>query len=146
MGRRRWTGRHPDPADFFFGKHRYDADLLDLYGKSPFNCLMPYGSPDRQQMDLAQQHGLKVIYSVKDWYAGLDSCPKSIQLEADEEPQVRARVREFRDHPALLAWYLNDELPQQYLPRLEAHYRWVAEEDVDHPTTSPWSGGRIARW
>jgi uncharacterized protein YfaS (alpha-2-macroglobulin family) len=23
----------PDPADFFFGKHRYEADLLDLYGK-----------------------------------------------------------------------------------------------------------------
>ena len=107
---------------------------IKIYADSAFNCLMPYGSPDRQQMDLAQQHGLKVIYSVKDWYAGLDSCPKSIQLEADEEPQVRARVREFRDHPALLAWYLNDELPQQYLPRLEAHYRWVAEEDVDHPT------------
>lgn len=23
----------PDPADFFFGKHRFGADLLDLYGK-----------------------------------------------------------------------------------------------------------------
>ena len=23
----------PNPQDFFFGKHRYDADLLDLYGK-----------------------------------------------------------------------------------------------------------------
>ncbi|RTL37441.1 MAG: alpha-2-macroglobulin family protein [Burkholderiales bacterium] len=23
----------PDPQDFFFGKHRYDADLLDLYGR-----------------------------------------------------------------------------------------------------------------
>ena len=23
----------PDPADYFFGKHRYGADLLDLYGK-----------------------------------------------------------------------------------------------------------------
>ena len=23
----------PDPQDFFFGKHRYDADVLDLYGK-----------------------------------------------------------------------------------------------------------------
>jgi hypothetical protein len=23
----------PDPADYFFGKHRYDADVLDLYGK-----------------------------------------------------------------------------------------------------------------
>ena len=23
----------PNPSDFFFGKHRYDADLLDIYGK-----------------------------------------------------------------------------------------------------------------
>ncbi|CAN5423537.1 alpha-2-macroglobulin [soil metagenome] len=23
----------PDPFDFFFGKHRYDADILDMYGK-----------------------------------------------------------------------------------------------------------------
>ena len=23
----------PDPADFFFGKHRYGADMLDIYGK-----------------------------------------------------------------------------------------------------------------
>ncbi len=34
------------------------------------NCLMPYGLPTKEQMDLAQKHGLKVIYSVKDWYAG----------------------------------------------------------------------------
>jgi hypothetical protein len=47
---------------------------------------------------------------------------------------VRARVREFRDHPALLAWYLNDELPQEFMPQLEAHQRWVAEEDPHHPT------------
>jgi hypothetical protein len=110
-----------------------EADI-QVYADSKFNCLMPYGSPTRAQMDLAQQHGLKVIYSVKDWYAGMNSCPKFIRDEADEEPQIRARVREFRDHPALLAWYLNDELPQQYLPRLEAHQRWVAEEDFDHPT------------
>ena len=42
-------------------------------------------------------------------------------------------MRRFRDHPALLAWYLNDELPQTFLPRLEAHQR-VAEEDPNHPT------------
>ena len=95
---------------------------------------MPYGSPTKEQMDLAQKHGLKVIYSVKDWYAGTEGCPGFIRSEADEEPQVRTRVRQFRDHPALLAWYLNDELSQQFLPRLEAHQRWVAEEDRDHPT------------
>jgi hypothetical protein len=70
---------------------------------------MPYGSPDRQQMDLAHKPGLKVIYSIKDWYAGSQWCPPSIRTIGDEEPQVRARVREFRNHPALLAWYLNDE-------------------------------------
>jgi hypothetical protein len=82
---------------------------------------MPYGSPNRQQMDLAHKHGLKVIYSIKDWYAGSEGCPPSIRTVADEEPQVRSRVREFCNHPALLAWYLNDELSQEFLAQLEAH-------------------------
>jgi len=107
---------------------------LDTFADSPFNCLMPYGSPTREQMDLAHGRGLKVIYSVKDMYAGSRWCPKSIEDAADEERLVRAKLRAFRDHPALLAWYLNDELPQTYMPRLEAHQRWVEEDDPHHPT------------
>jgi hypothetical protein len=107
---------------------------LRLYGNSKFNCLMPYGSPNREQMELAQKYGLKVIYSVKDWYAGSRWSPSSIKTADDEESMVRNRVREFRDHPALLAWYLNDELPQTFLPQLKAHQRWVCEEDPNHPT------------
>ena len=52
-----------------------------------------------------------------------------LKTEADEEALIRSRVKQFRDHPALLAWYLNDELPQTYMPRLEAHQRWVAQDD-----------------
>lgn len=107
---------------------------IKLYADSKFNCLMPYGSPTKAQMDLAQRHGLKVIYSVKDFYAGSTHSPKFIQSEADEETKVRESVRQFRDHPALLAWYLNDELPQQFMPRLEAHQRWVEADDPNHPT------------
>lgn len=110
-----------------------EADLAE-YARSKFNCLMPYDSPTRQQMDLAHKYGLKVIYSIKDFYYGSRWCPKSIRSVADEEPMVRQRVREFRDHPALLAWYLNDELPQSFMPQLEAHQRWVVEEDPNHPT------------
>ena len=120
------------PIGMYWGS--INEEDIKIYADSAFNCLMPYSSPDRQQMDLAQRYGLKVIYSVKDWYASLESCPAFIRAETDEEPQIRARVREFRAHPALLAWYLNDELPQQYLPRLEAHWRWVVEQDHDHPT------------
>jgi hypothetical protein len=109
-------------------------DDLRLFRESKFNCIMPYGTPNRAQMDLAEKYGLRVIYSIKDWYAGSHYCPRSIRTQADEEPLVRRRVREMRGHPALLAWYLNDELSQTFLPQLEAHQRWVAEEDPGHPT------------
>ena len=120
------------PLGMYFSS--IDPKDIEEYAKSKFNCLMPYSPPTRQQMDLAHKHGLKVIYSVKDWYAGTEGCPPTIRTAADEEPMIRARVREFRDHPALLAWYLNDELSQQFLPQLEAHQRWVTEEDRNHPT------------
>ena len=112
-----------------------EADLR-IYSASKFNCLMPYEPPTLKQMDLSHRHGLKVIYSVKDFYFGSRYCPGAIHSEADEEPLLRARVRQFRDHPALLAWYLNDELSLKYLPCLEAHQRWVADEDPGHPTWS----------
>ncbi len=107
---------------------------LQKYSRSKFNCLMPYGSPNSRQMDMAQKHGLKVIYSVKDWYFGSKGCPGRIKSIADEEPAIRKRVREMRDHPALLAWYLNDELSESFMPQLEAHQRIVSEEDPGHPT------------
>ncbi len=109
-------------------------DDLKTYADSKFNCLMPYGSPNEEQMDLAHRYGMKVIYSVKDFYAGSRHAPGFIKTEADEKPNVLDRVERFRDHPALLAWYLNDELPQSFLPRLEAHQRWIAEADPNHPT------------
>ena len=40
-----------------------NADHLNIYGQSAFNCLMPYDSPNRKQMDLCHERGLKVIYS-----------------------------------------------------------------------------------
>ncbi|MEA1950578.1 MAG: hypothetical protein U9N87_04295, partial [Planctomycetota bacterium] len=114
--------------------HAINEKEIKQYSHSKFNCLMPYGSPNAEQMDIAHEHGLKVIYSVKDWYFGSRGCPGSIKSIADEEPAIRKRVQQFRNHPALLAWYLNDELPQRFLPQLEAHQRIVAEEDPGHPT------------
>ncbi len=79
-----------------------EADL-NTYADSAFNCLMPYGMPTKEQMDLAHARGLKVIYSVKDAYAGATWCPREIKTPDDERPFVEKRVTAFRDHPALLA-------------------------------------------
>lgn len=113
---------------------RINEDDLKIYSNSHFNCMMPYATPSREQMDLAERYGVKVIYSIKDWYYGHRGCPNWIESIEEEEPAVRQRVRDIRDHPALLAWYLNDELPLRFMPQLNAHQRFVAEEDPHHPT------------
>ncbi|MGD8238744.1 MAG: hypothetical protein PVH68_09345, partial [Armatimonadota bacterium] len=111
-----------------------NEEQLRIFTEAPFNCLMPYGRPDEETMDLCDRMGLKVIYSIKDFYAGTRWCPGFITSEADEEGKVREYVRTFRDHPALLGWYINDERPLSMIDRLEAHQRWVEEEDPNHPT------------
>jgi len=110
-----------------------EADLR-VYADSPFNCLMPYGPPTKEQMDLAHSLGLKVIYTVKDVYYGSTYVEGGLKTIEDERRVIEAKTREFRDHPALLAWYLNDELPLDYLDRLEAHQEWLEELDPGHPT------------
>lgn len=119
------------PIGFYLGG--ISEEDLKMLGESKVNCVMPYTAPTREQMDLAQRHNIRVIYSTKDWYFGTQWTPAWLKSEAQEETAVRQRVREMRDHPALLAWYLNDELPVAYRPRLTAHYRWTAQEDPDHP-------------
>jgi hypothetical protein len=107
---------------------------LRVFTEAPFNCLMPYGRLDEVAMDLCHRMGLKVLYSIKDFYHGTTWCPDFIKSDADEEGYVREYVRRFRDHPALLGWYTNDERPLSMLDRLEAHQRWVEQEDPNHPT------------
>lgn len=107
---------------------------LKLYSDSAFNCLMPYGAPDQAGLDLAQRYGQKVIYSVKDIYSGTTWAPKGIKTPEDERAFIEAKTKLFKDHPAVLAWYLNDELSIDHMPSLEAHQQWLEELDPGHPT------------
>ncbi|RED85534.1 hypothetical protein [Cohnella phaseoli] len=106
------------------------ADLADLSG-SAFNTILAYGHPDLTKLNLADSYGMKVIYSFKDFYYGSPYAPSFITSEADEAPQIAQHVNWFKSHPALLAWYLNDEAPND--PRLPAHYEAVVANDPDHP-------------
>ncbi|MBR5840883.1 MAG: carbohydrate binding domain-containing protein [Victivallales bacterium] len=111
-----------------------EADL-DLYAKTPFNTLMPYGSPnDIAMMDKINDHGLKIIYSIKDAFYGTTWCPKEIKSEEDEERFVKGKVDKFKNHPALLAWYINDELPVSMIDHLAKRQKQMEAFDPDHPT------------
>ena len=112
----------------------HDRKLLALYGKSPFNCLMPYDSWNWQTADLdyVAGLGLKVIFSVKDSFYG--TCDAYHLKSAGEERSVLEReVERVGGHPAVIAWYTNDEVAPED-PRLLQHQRWMEELDPGRPT------------
>ncbi len=129
--------------------HRFSTrEDLDRIAAGPFNCIMPYNSLSmcfadtqkpgvddvREVLDACAAKGLKVIFSLKDVYAGI-TWPKLNALGVEGEAAVVEKaVTSFRDHPALLAWYINDELPTSMLDRLTARRREVNRLDPYHPT------------
>lgn len=123
------------------GPHREDPFKdADIIADSPFNCIMNYGvnggslEQIRTYLDYLHEKGLYIIYSLKDMYPHTQYELLSVGPFRGEEEVVKGIVKEFKDHPAILAWYLNDELPLDFLPQLEQHQQWVSELDPNHPT------------
>ena len=117
-----------------FLEGRASKERVDRYAKGPFNCLMSYPEPTKAEMDYVASKGLKMIYTLKDCYVGLKHAPKGVTNEAAEVAYISRRVAAFKDHPALLAWYNNDELGLDWLPRLTAHRDLFERLDPNHPT------------
>jgi hypothetical protein len=112
-----------------------EDEHLERIAKAGFNTILCYGygagKEPRAYLDRAAKHGLKVIYSIQDFYEGSTWHPK--QPGMSDLDQMRKYITELRDHPALLAWYTNDELGPEWMPKLQAAYDLVRELDPDHP-------------
>lgn len=113
-----------------------EDEHLERIARDGFNTILCYGygvaKEPKAYLDRAHRHGLKVVYSVKDFYDGTRWFPKS-----QGKPGIkltRHYVSQFRDHPALLAWYTNDELGPKHMPALQAAYDLACELDPNHPT------------
>ncbi|MBI5818588.1 MAG: hypothetical protein HZA88_06335 [Verrucomicrobia bacterium] len=124
----------PGPTTKNFEEH------LDRIAASPFNTIMCYGvnaggvEKVRAYLDAFAARKLKIIYSIKDVFAGTQYYHEPVLGFRGEEAIVRGVVPLFRDHPALLAWYLNDELPLTMRDRLDARHQLVQQLDPNHPT------------
>ena len=112
--------------------------FLDEIADSPFNCLLNYGvnrvPKDKMlaYLDRARQKGLKVIYCLNDIYPTATYI-NSWEGIAGNQPIADAVVDAYKEHPAVLGWYLNDELPAELEPRMEEYYHRVASADPNHP-------------
>lgn len=111
------------------------AEDESLYG---FNVISPYWSitrvrtPDemeqiRGQLDHCASVGMRVTYHLEQACMNLQGK----QLEDAIRPEIEA----FRDHPALLAWYIADEPELKNIgpDRVQAIYKIVKSLDPYHP-------------
>jgi len=130
-----------DGRPFFpFGWFGVRAEALDEFAAKGYNTVGAYlptgGSLSDEEirvyLDKAQALGIKVICRPQ---------PEAAMLRAEsliterEAAAIRALVRKWRGHPAVLAWYMCDE-PEgkaQPLERRLEEYRIVDAEDPYHP-------------
>ncbi len=94
---------------------------LAMVTNSPFNCLCSYGAPTVAQLDALAASGRLFCYNL--------SRSKSVIDRASLDRTVVS----VKGHPALLAWYVFDEVPQSAVPGLRDMIRRLYELDPDHP-------------
>ena len=123
-----------DGKPFFpLGMYSYNIDEEDirLYVEAPFNCIMSYRIPTDAQMDVFSKYRIKAIVGFSNNFFGLSKRLKSLDEEIDI---LTNSVNRLKSHSATLAWYLHDEVPINFLPRIIERRRIVHALDPEHPT------------
>lgn len=78
----------------------------------------------------AKKHDMMVVYALKDLHDGRAGYPKNgVTGEEAAEKQIDL----VKDHSALLAWYINDEMDGKWLAPTQERYNQVSRKDPNHP-------------
>lgn len=106
---------------------------------SPYQKILPENLNARKAyMDRCAELGMKVNYNLLS-VSGGGGVSSQIEGITEEEKKERLlnEIREFMDHPALLAWYISDEPNGFRIPpsTLESIYRTIKEADPWHPVS-----------
>ena len=118
---------------------------------SPYQKILPETLPERKTyMDRCAELGMKVHYNLLSVSGGGGVGSKIEGLsDTDKRTRLIEEIKAFRDHPALLAWYISDE-PNGHKTDpeiLKELYNTVKENDPWHPVsivfTAPVMDSRI---
>ncbi len=151
-GRALVDGKPSLPLGLYLGNFDNEEDRRFLYD-SDFNCFLFYNSwllrlsprsPEgsleavQEALDDLHNHGKKVIFSLKDFYdlprfaEQTKNAREKMKVETTPE-LIALLVNAFREHPALLAWYNNDEIPLKDIQHARERRRLLNELDPHHP-------------
>lgn len=135
--RRTWIngrGRAIVDGKPFFPLGIYIVGIDDNLRTGPFNCVMPYKKMNRETLDRCRSYGLDVIYPLNSDWAWHVHRPKGMDTDEDAQKAVEREVLSIKGHPAILAWYVNDEISIEKYPQLLERQRLLERIDPDHPT------------
>jgi hypothetical protein len=130
-------GKRFFPLGLYLGDEKQTTDEhLQRIEDGGFNTILNYGYGYREKnpkayMARADKHKLHVIYAMSDMMLQL-------KQDAPEQNQpvyelMESYLKMIRDEPNLLAWYINDERPPGWLPRLKKIYDLCQKLDPNHP-------------
>ena len=100
----------------------------------PFNCIMPYVEPSVERLDFCRTKGIEVIYPLNSVWKWDKHRPKGVNSDDDAQAYVERVVNDKKDHPAIMAWYCNDEISLEKFPQLLARQQLLERIDPGHPT------------
>ena len=122
----------------FFPLGMYMADVntnsFATFLTGPFNCIMPYNEPGFAQLDFCRARGVEVIYPLNSVWSWHRQRPGDVDTDAEADAYVERVVNAKKNHPAILAWYCNDEISLERFPQLLARQRLLERIDQGHPT------------
>ena len=112
-------------------------EWLKLFTDIPFNTFHCYGVPTKAGLDLCFSSGVRVIPGINGAYAGSrGGMRRGIRTLEEQHKYVKSNVDPVKDHPAVIAWYLNDEPRPVLTEKLEEQQSFFKKLDPSRPTCS----------
>ena len=115
-----------------------NAKQVAEIAESPFNCYLAYGADVQPKdkmlvfLDTLQKSGMKLLFGLTDINPAA-AKPRTWEGITGNNKVTSAIVKAYRNHPALLAWYTNDERPWPMAAAFQKYYNIIADADTGHP-------------
>ena len=135
------------PVGFYVGY--VSKEELKLISDGGFNCVIPYSSmswrfgygqrnnPAAKEktlevFDFCHENNIKVIFSMANVYEKVNYAINKWYGVEGADKVMEAAVNTFKDHPALLGWYIGDEFPVARSKELARRRNRLNEVDPHH--------------
>ncbi len=111
----------PDAEGFQYGPQEQVAKDLSVIRETGANLIRIYTTPPRWFLDLCQQNGLRVLFSIA-WMEHVEFL-NDFKIRASVEKAVIDAIREHKGHPAIFGYLLGNEIPSSMV-------RWLGAKRV----------------